>query len=121
MSDLKPCPFCGGEADSDMDCEYGSPCGWSVTCELCGLTVYKESKALAEAAWNTRTSQWNPDMEAAPYETPVLTLWAGNKQLKPVVLVNIKNNGLNLGKRDSWWRSKPSEMPTKWMPLPEGE
>ena len=61
---------------------------------------------------------WQP-IETAPYETPVLTLWLGNAKRNPVMLINTKNSGANLGKRDNWWHSLPDQQPQLWMPLPE--
>jgi len=56
--------------------------------------------------------------DTAPYETLVLTYWPGSAKRSPVMLVNTKNSGTMMGKRDNWWYSKPGEMPTHWMPLP---
>jgi hypothetical protein len=61
---------------------------------------------------------WQP-IETAPYETPVLTFWPGRLRHNPVILINTRNSGAALGKRDDWWHSKPDQMPTHWMPLPE--
>jgi hypothetical protein len=60
---------------------------------------------------------WQP-VENAPYETPVLTYWPGNKMRNPVIIINTKNSGASLGKRDGWWHSVPDQTPTHWMPLP---
>lgn len=60
MSELKPCPFCGGEAD-----EYEGDYGNGIYCMMCGAMVgepihleYRTTKrvsiAEAIAAWNTR-------------------------------------------------------------------
>jgi len=58
MDDLKPCPFCGGEAKHYHHSSHG---GWSntdsVCCtnEDCGCgTCLHETEASAIAAWNTR-------------------------------------------------------------------
>ena len=55
--ELKPCPFCGGEAEIEE-------CGgmWAVECteyETCGceLNMAFGSKAEAVAAWNTRAER----------------------------------------------------------------
>ncbi len=54
MAELKPCPFCGGEArryNGNID-SYG------VVCNKCGAKVYGyASKASATKAWNTRTKE----------------------------------------------------------------
>ena len=53
MSDLKPCPFCGGEASVKMWCEPDTP--FLVMCESCKSSV-KDYATEAEAieAWNRR-------------------------------------------------------------------
>jgi hypothetical protein len=61
--------------------------------------------------------EWQP-IETAPYETPVLTYWPGSQRLNPVILINTRNSGRNLGKRDGWWHSLPDQEPTHWQPLP---
>lgn len=61
---------------------------------------------------------WKP-VETAPYETLVLTFWPGSDRRNPVMLINSKNSGDNLGKRGGWWHSKPGQEPTHWMRLPE--
>ena len=60
MTDLKPCPFCGGEAD-----EYEGDYGNGIYCMMCGAMVgepihleYRTTERVsigeAAAAWNTR-------------------------------------------------------------------
>jgi Lar family restriction alleviation protein len=56
--ELKPCPFCGGEADLSQE---DKPQVWFVFCKKCGVstdTSYEESQAVGE--WNTRPSPWIP-------------------------------------------------------------
>ena len=53
-TELKPCPFCGGEAEFNSD-EFGE----GVCCKSCGATmrngVYGEcGRKLASADWNAR-------------------------------------------------------------------
>ncbi len=54
----------------------------------------------------------------APYETPVLTYWPGDHYHPPVMMVDTKNNGTSLGKRNRWWNARPDQQPTYWMALP---
>ena len=71
MSELKPCPFCGGEPD-----EYEGDYGNGIYCMMCGAMVgepihldYMTKKRVsideAIAAWNTRAVEtwqpWSPD------------------------------------------------------------
>ena len=83
------------------------------------------ARRMAEALmieFNKRLSALTPapvagwrSMDSAPYETPVLTFWPGSEKRNPVIVVNTRNNGLNLGEKDTWWQN---EQPTHWMPLP---
>lgn len=58
--DLKPCPFCGGEAYiAYAPCDYNC---WSVVCRNCGAMVeaqgwkgMDDTESNAVAAWNRRT------------------------------------------------------------------
>lgn len=54
MSDLKPCPFCGGEAEPFNP--FGNADGtWCVLCSECAsATGFEQTEAEAIAAWNTR-------------------------------------------------------------------
>lgn len=62
MTELKPCPFCGGEAD-----EYEGYYGNGIYCMMCGAMVgepiheeyritERVSHERAAKAWNTRTA-----------------------------------------------------------------
>ena len=53
MSDrLEACPFCGGEATR----EFFSQNTWAIFCDGCHASAKMcDTKAEAEAAWNTRT------------------------------------------------------------------
>ena len=60
MSELKPCPFCGGEAriymnDSDLDnILYYCMCTNDNGCDVQPYTLDHYTEAEAAAAWNTR-------------------------------------------------------------------
>lgn len=52
-TDLKPCPFCGGEANVKMWCEPDTP--YLVMCESCKASVNDyATEAEAIEAWNRR-------------------------------------------------------------------
>lgn len=76
-SELKPCPFCGGEAsiNDDPTGNGGKPITrgniglgrlWSVECDECGADAgYWQSEEIAVLKWNTRTppSDWREARE----------------------------------------------------------
>ncbi len=55
--ELKPCPFCGGEAELDweLDDEHG-PSAW-ITCSKCKAEVRCDYQPDAITAWNTHLSR----------------------------------------------------------------
>lgn len=59
MSELKPCPFCGGDSVSVTESKYG---GWVAKCGWCGAEIgHPDSKSEAVVAWNRRaerTGRW---------------------------------------------------------------
>ena len=57
MSELKPCPFCGGKAQAEV-IQWGEVVNASIYCTRCGVGIHRNDQngALdaAIAAWNTR-------------------------------------------------------------------
>ena len=69
MEELKPCPFCGGEA---VVCGYPSEQMVYVKCRECGACSFgcQANEEKAAAAWNTRaerTCQFFYDKKMAEY------------------------------------------------------
>lgn len=57
MTELKPCPFCGGNGKMARDVTCGYETFW-VFCTKCGSQAnYGHFKAEAAAAWNTRAER----------------------------------------------------------------
>ena len=59
MSDLKPCPFCGGTPRIVFNAKrkntYGQEVeGTAIGCENCEATMFYRSRRLAIEAWNRR-------------------------------------------------------------------
>jgi Lar family restriction alleviation protein len=64
MTELKPCPFCGGEAETGYAInDYNR---WGVICKCCGASVeveewkgVEDTEGNAIAAWNRRAGDDN--------------------------------------------------------------
>ena len=58
MSNLKPCPFCGGEAEVIFDGD-GEMSAVAVKCKDCGIRTihYLDDTRKAIVAWNRRTER----------------------------------------------------------------
>lgn len=56
MSELKPCPFCGGDA-KEFTGEDAKPYRWTVECENCGAHVGEETRYKARLKWNRRAGE----------------------------------------------------------------
>ena len=61
MTDLRPCPFCGGVADAVIPNEF--PRYWVVQCDLCGAkgSIQKGLDG-AVNAWNTRVEPTDEEL-----------------------------------------------------------
>ena len=71
MSELKPCPFCGGGASIKRSHDDDMTLWIKIECNKCGATTrgnwcredcplfYQERRD----EWNTRTPQWQPNAE----------------------------------------------------------
>lgn len=57
MTDLKPCPFCGGKINNQQPYwdDFGSDDDyWVISCPFCGAMIYDQEKDYVIALWNTR-------------------------------------------------------------------
>lgn len=64
--ELKPCPFCGGEANLYKYAKNGK---FLVRCEYCGVeTIYFGTEEIAIKAWNRRV---NDEIIGDDYKCPV--------------------------------------------------
>jgi Lar family restriction alleviation protein len=62
MSELKKCPFCGGEADIEEipgSPFTDEPYTWGVGCKECNIGWYEETKEESIAKWNRRAQPEN--------------------------------------------------------------
>ena len=57
MEELKPCPFCGGQAELRIVGIGGYKTAYEVRCLNCGVgTDYDEDKQSVIDVWNTRSA-----------------------------------------------------------------
>lgn len=56
MTELKPCPFCGGEAYLGFVCDEDGPI-YFVHCRKCDAQVQDYIKRNAAKKWNVRTEK----------------------------------------------------------------
>lgn len=79
MNKLKPCPFCGGEADFDS---YLDEDLVAVKCDYCGVkTPYKSSSEAAAYFWNKRAER---TCEAVADEPAPFIEWVCSKCKQPL-------------------------------------
>ena len=59
MTELKPCPFCGGEGCIPVHVSPGDAIRFGVVCLDCGCETrqFYETEAEAIEAWNNRTGE----------------------------------------------------------------
>ena len=125
MEELKPCPFCGGEAEL-IDGPFHS---WQVECGTCYAKTNHSNDSAAEVvtAWNTRPSPWiSVTPETMPdYEKQVLLINVHFSTPDVKVGKLTDNVSLPLGNRwDGWFLGYDNVTPaisayTHWMPIPE--
>ena len=132
--ELKPCPFCGGEADMMIGGTiYKAGC-INDDCPENDSWRYTSEKA-AIRAWNTRPDPWQP-IGAAPkdkseilifnpnWDHPVKACWHENDAEESIFSGWGFSEFLNMGGCEDgflgWSEDiKDGVMPTHWQPLPE--
>ena len=98
MSELKPCPFCGGEAEIER--MGSSRQSMIVCCSMCGAKVECGSTVVEQANWNTRTEhteQSIPQIKRKAIEHPVKDMqYESRFQPTPQHLADIAEQCANL-------------------------
>lgn len=121
MSDkeLKPCPFCGAEAEC-YERYPGRKQNWWCGCKCHCTGFYGETSAKAIAAWNTRPSPWVSVNDRLPEKRN-----AYPENFSVEVLVVSADGYTSIGSYDydeHIWRSYrniTSETVTHWAQIPE--
>lgn len=71
MEELKPCPFCGGEAEIGYPLRYRNDIFTNqATCSKCGATIYGEGIAANGATTETK-KKWNTRAERTCHIVPM--------------------------------------------------
>jgi hypothetical protein len=113
MSELKPCPFCGSEAEFDRKGTSKVSC--IIRCTDCGCTLETGETWASGQSWNTRTqSQWI-SVEGGNWPEEI----QGNK-----VIGRNGDNVFDCEFDDGFWCNIGGESMTHWMkldPLPPKE
>ncbi len=117
MTDLKPCPFCGGEPSGFP--KDGPP--ETVNCLSCLIRSYVlfgfecgEQHGLAPDDWNTRATDWR-DISTAPRDGRRIIASTAS-YTEPLILYWCKHNG-----QEAWWDWDLDSYTdvTHWQPLPD--
>lgn len=123
---LKPCPFCGGEAKMIEAMNEAWVSCLNEDCRASSLMTPTSERAAEK--WNTRApvNEWQP-IETAPRDGVPILLHGGN--LSGEFYLNRRNKGCVIGffadGKQYWICSNTDyyeveiEHPTHWMPLPQ--
>lgn len=145
MSELKPCPFCGGEAkyenslyvkplqdENGAYVDYDEMYYWERTyCTECGAEISSESDDEEEETtitkWNTRylieynvemKDSWIPCSERLPETGTDVIVYYPYWQESPVQIAHLQHDYYLWETSDGEY-NLPAKAVTHWMPLPE--
>ena len=122
MTELKNCPFCGGEPLQGKHWVTWCDREYVVACE-CGAARSGDTKSEAITAWNTRTDGWQ-DIADAPRDGTEADLWLApmSEAGTPLIPCRVPNCWWEDG---FWWTRAESDIDqritqrvTHFMPLP---
>jgi len=106
MTELKPCPFCGSKAITDMQMQQ-TKCG-NRNCPFQFVMFIKD--------WNARPSLWTTitDEASLPKESGTYLTVESNR-------INKMNRVLTYYTKEDGWIGVSQNWIIKWMPIPEDE
>ena len=123
MTDLLPCPFCGGEAKVGTHENPALGVMWFLAgclrpCDVSPETKIFGTEAEAIAAWNTRAPQWQPISTAPKKQYVIVYGMAMDDEVQQKIfqgpwVARLANDG--------WWEMIGNtyvDSPTHWMHLP---
>jgi len=126
MTEIKSCPFCGGEFISIRMVRLNRRSGYRASCNGCGITqrgIVHPSIEAAKEAWNRRSEteqQAEPvawqTMETCPEEGEFLVYIPSERPEKRMQVAQWRKNVKIIG-HIFHFDSRP---PTHWHPLPAG-
>lgn len=124
MDKLKPCPFCGGEAESIESGPSGKEnvTHWQVRCKKIlsncmgsEIDTWRVTRDDAIEAWNTRATNWISVEDLPEDNLMVIDVWSSR--------INRRLENMPVGLIRSYLEGGDRQI-THWMPLPappEGE
>ena len=106
MEKLKPCPFCGSEAEFDKVHEI------HVSCSNHGCPAYDFGTFVVDAQWNKRIDPWISVDDALPEDDiPVLVYFGDDIDVE----IDYCTTGEHYG--NTWFANDPDRAVLKWQPF----
>lgn len=130
MSDLLPCPFCGGEAkyysrDNNGGGFGQNPTDHWISCEQCYASMgLFDNRKEAIAAWNRRAPAWQP-IATAPKDGRSVLLWGKVTWYDESEFDTADCKAVVGYYTDQEWRSETENpysdiiWPEAWQPMPQ--
>ena len=118
MTELRECPFCGGDVQAwePPDCDFPH-----VSCLHCDARLDANTMPRAISAWNRRADDWQP-IETAPRDGTRIMVSDGQNIWFDSQRVGKHAGPSNMGMPTTGHEFSRSggKYPTHWRPLPKG-